>query len=131
MHLFEVRDKVKSSLGVGLLSQFGAVSYLGCKFKQHFLKLQVLVDVHIRYVIVHLKELHEVVELAMDVSTDCDGRLQFYHSLLAAQQGRPLIDDLEGCVLVHPPLEDEVLFQHLRLWLVCPRVKDFTHTQLI
>ena len=131
MHLFEVRDKVKSSLGVGLLSQFGAVSYLGCKFKQHLLKLQVLVDVHIRYVIVHLKELHEVVELAMDVSTDCDGRLQFYHSLLAAQQGRPLIDDLEGCVLVHPPLEDEVLFQHLRLWLVCPRVKDFTHTQLI
>ena len=83
------------------------------------------------YVIVHLKELHEVIELAMDVSTDCDGRLQFYHSLLAAQQGRPLIDDLEGSVLVPPPLQDEVLFQHLRLWLVCPRVKDFTHTQLI
>ena len=54
-----------------------------------------------------------------------------HHGLLAAQQGRPLVDDLEGGVLVHPPLQDEVLLQHLRLWLVCPRVEDLTHTQLI
>ena len=79
----------------------------------------------------YLEELHEVVELAMDVPTNRDRRLQFNHGLLAAQQGRPLVDDLEGGVLVHPPLQDEVLLQHLRLWLVCPRVKNFAHTQLI
>ena len=67
----------------------------------------------------------------MDVPTDCDRRLQFDHGLLAAQQSCPLVDDFEGGVLVYPPLQDEVLFQNLWLWLVCPRVKDFTHTQLI
>ena len=79
----------------------------------------------------YLEELHEVVELAMNVSTDSDGGLELNHGLLASQQSSSLVDDLQGCVLIHPSLEYEVLLQHLRLWLVCPRVEDFAHTQLI
>lgn len=79
----------------------------------------------------HLKELHEVVELAMDVPTHRDRRLQLDHGLLTAEQGGPLVDYLEGGVLINPPLENEVLFQHFWLWLVCSRVKDFAHAQLV
>ena len=79
----------------------------------------------------YLEELHEVVELAMNVSTDSDGGLELNHGLLASQQSSSLVDDLQGCVLIHSSLEYEVLLQHLRLWLVRPGVEDFAHTQLI
>ena len=79
----------------------------------------------------YLEELHKVVELAMDISTDSDWSLELNHGLLASQQSGSLVDDLQGCVLIHPSLEYEVLLQHLRLWLVRPRVEDFAHTQLI
>ena len=79
----------------------------------------------------YLEELHEVVELSVDVAADRDRRLDLDHALFRAQQVGALVDDLERGRLVDPALEDEVLLQHVWPRLVCPRVEHVRDHQLL
>ena len=78
-----------------------------------------------------LEELHEVVELPVDVAADRDRRLDLDHALLRAEQVGALVDDLERGRLVDAALEDEVLLQHVGPRLVRPRVEHVRHHQLL
>ena len=64
------------------------------------------------------------------ISCTCDWRFDFDHCLFISEQHGSFVDDPEGCGLVDPALQDEVLFQHIRTGLVGARVKHFAYCQL-
>lgn len=79
----------------------------------------------------HVKQLHQVVELTVNVAAHSHRRLDLDHCLFRAQQRRSLLDDLQGRRLLDPALKDKVLLQHIRMWLAGARVKHLGYREFV
>ena len=70
-----------------------------------------------------LEQLDQVVELAVHVAADGDGRVHLEHGGLATQQRRAVVYDAQGGGLLEASLAHQVLLEHVGAWQTRCRVE--------